>query len=134
MSIACVHRVILVPAVAAAAATAAAPPADIGGVYSSLRTSEETGDTGGMRIILLASDRAEYAVLQCAGSVLDKPVLVRVDVDRAAGTLAFAAHDDPDNECPMEAFTAKSGKHGLRVAYPGNYDPGLLEPTRGFEP
>ena len=59
MSIACVHRVILVPALAAAAATAAAPPADIGGVYSSLRTSEETGDTGGMRIILLASDRAD---------------------------------------------------------------------------
>lgn len=113
---------------------AAALPDDISGVYSSLQTSGETGDTGGMRIILLASSRDDYAVLQCAGSVLDKPVLVRVDVDRAAGTLAFAAHDDPDNECPMEAFTAKSGKHGLQLDFPGGYDPGLLEPRRGLDP
>ncbi|MDN5782015.1 MAG: hypothetical protein L0H23_08345 [Luteimonas sp.] len=116
------------------AAAAAALPDPVTGVYSSLHTSEETGDTGGMRAIVLASNRDYYAVLQCAGSVLDRPVVVLVKVDEAAATLAFAAHHDPDNECPMEAFSAKFEQGGLRPQYPGGYEPGLLRPTRGIAP
>ena len=112
----------------------AAMPDQIVGVYSSLHTSEDTGDTGGMQIIVLGSNHGYYALLQCACSVLDPPLLVRVEVDEAAGTLTFAAHDDPDNECPTEAFTASFEAKGLRVHYADGYDPGLLQFGRGITP
>ena len=87
-------------------------------------------DFQGMGVIISLPDTDYYAVLQCAsGADATRPVVVPVEVDDETGTLAFAGHADPDNTCPVEAFTGMIGRDGLRVHYDEADDVGLL--TRG---
>ncbi len=112
-----------------------APAADMPraqGVYSNI-TMTPSEDFQGMEVIISLTDTGYYAVLQCAsGADATRPVVVPVQVDVETGTLAFAAHTDPDNTCPMTTFTGKISGDGLRVHYDEGDDVGLLKRGRSF--
>ena len=102
------------------------------GVYSNIAMTPSE-DYQGMEVIISLTDTGYYAVLQCAsGADATRPVVVPVKVDDERGTLAFAAHADPDNTCPMTPFTGKVGRDGLRVHYDEGDDVGLLKRGRSF--
>ena len=119
----------LFPALLAASTVVAAkgpPQITAAGQYSSLVRTESEDDVG-MRVVIGYSNRGWYAILQCAGGNLDRPVVVTAQVDEDKRTVRFARHDDPDNECPQEAFTGRYGANHLKLAFPGGYDPGVLK-------
>lgn len=96
------------------------------GQYSSIHRMPSEDDVG-MRVVIGYSNRGWYAILQCAGGNVDRPVVVTAQVDEDKRTVRFARHDDPDNECPQEAFTGRYGANNLKLAFPGGYDPGVLK-------
>lgn len=110
----------------------AVEPPMLTGVYSSItRTPSE--DFVGMEIVLSLTDRGYFATLQCAGGAdATRPLVVPVQVSEDRTTLRFAAHDYPDNECPMEAFTGKRTSSGLKLSFPSGYDPGPLKRGSSF--
>lgn len=110
----------------------AAGPEHPEGVYSSLRQTPSE-DWTGMEIVISTGPGRYYATLQCAGGAdASRPLVVDVRYDAASATLHFPAHADPDNECPMEAFTGRLGKQGLSLRFPSGYDPGLLKRGHSF--
>lgn len=96
------------------------------GMYSSLHRTPSEDDVG-MRVVVGYSNRGWYAILQCAGGNIDRPVVVPVQVDESTRTIQFAEHDDSDNGCPQEAFTGRYSSGGLKLTFPGGYDPGVLK-------
>jgi len=126
--------ILLLPALlASSAAVDAREPPEItpDGQYSSLvRTASE--DDVGMKILVGYSSRGWYAILQCAGGNIDRPIVVAVQVDESKRTIRFAGHDDPDNECPQEAFVGRYDAGGMNVTYPDGYDPGTLKRGRNL--
>ena len=125
---------ILLPVLLASSAVVDAkdpPQTTPAGQYSSLvRTASE--DDVGMKILVGSSSRGWYAILQCAGGNIDRPVVVTAEVDESKRTIRFARHDDPDNECPQEAFTGRYGANELKLSFPGGYDPGTLKRGESF--
>lgn len=107
-------------------AHAAEPTAQPTGTYSSLHRTPSEDDVG-MRVVVGYSNRGWYAILQCAGGNIDRPVVVPVQVDESTRTIQFAEHDDSDNGCPQEAFTGRYSSGGLKLTFPGGYDPGVLK-------
>jgi|GEM_PF-1559022 len=102
------------------------------GVYSSIAMTPSE-DYQGMEVIISLTDSGYYAVLQCAsGADATRPVVVPIRVDEELGTLEFAAHDDPDNSCPMEAFGGSFDHEGLRLHYSDGHDVGLLRRSGSF--
>ncbi len=125
---------ILLPILLASSAVVGAkdpPQSTPAGQYSSIvRTASE--DDVGMKILVGYSSRGWYAILQCAGGNIDRPVVVTAQVDESKRTLRLARHDDPDNECPQEAFVGRYDANEMKVTYPSGYDPGTLK--RGRSP
>ena len=104
---------------------ATAPATRAAGTYSSIHRIPSEDDVG-MRVVIGYSNRGWYAILQCAGGNVDRPVVVTAQVDEDKRTVRFARHDDPDNECPQEAFSGRYGAGELKLTFPGGYDPGVL--------
>lgn len=128
------HAAVLLPALLASSAAVDAkdpPQINPNGQYSSLVRTESEDDVG-MKILVGYSNRGWYAILQCAGGNLDRPVVVTAQVDKDKRTIRFARHDDPDNECPREAFVGRYDANGMNLSYPGGYDPGTLKRGRNL--
>ena len=107
------------------------PQINPAGQYSSVVRMPSEDDVG-MRVVVGYSNRGWYAILQCAGGNLDRPVVVMAQVYEDTRTIRFARHDDPDNECPREAFTGRYGASDMKLTFPGGYDPGTLKRGRNL--
>lgn len=102
------------------------------GTYSNLQYTKSK-DIVGMEVTLSMTGAGYFAVLQCSGPEPTRPVVVPVSVDTEKRTLAFGAHNDPDNECPMVAFDGKLTDKGLELNFPGdNFKDEVLKKKASF--
>ncbi|MCO5055283.1 hypothetical protein [Thermomonas sp.] len=101
----------LFPALLAASTVVAAkdpPQITAAGQYSSLVRTESEDDVG-MRVVIGYSNRGWYAILQCAGGNLDRPVVVTVQVDEDKRTSGSRATTIPTTNARRKPSPADTG-------------------------
>ncbi len=96
---------------------ALAPAPDVEGVFSSLAVLPESGDLGGLKVIILSGqaegDTQYYAVVQFAEGLPEEPVMVKAKVSGANVSFATGAGGDAIR------FSGTATTAGLRLKWTG---------------
>ncbi len=85
-------------------------------IYSNLALEPETGDVGGMEVIITPVYGGEWATVVIASGVANDPVLVRVE--RVGMNIEFTLPKD-DPGAPGSKFTGKITRAGLILSNEG---------------